>query len=442
MAYTTLNERQPSIRLEPLDINESLALFEAQRCLYCIDAPCTQACPVCIDVPGFIKRAADQNWKGSSQILYQSNPIAAICGLVCPTDDLCEGSCVLPSLGQNPIRIGALQYYVSTKTPAPQIPCSEDIRRQIAVIGAGPSGIGCAVMLSQLGYRVVVFERGSKPGGLISQVIPQYRLPQAVIDHDLNRLGETGIEFRLGMDINSLRIQKILVEYDAVFIGIGLHGSRFLAVPGSDLPGVIQALDYLSDARQSGIKGRELSETGRRIVVVGGGNVALDAAVTAKMMGADRVKVVYRRSFAEMPAWKSEFLEASLLGVEFEWMSTVGEITGDNHVSGVMIEPMRYTGEEQDGRPWIEKDPEATQHAFKCDKVLLALGQRLEHKLVKELSLGVDPTGILLTHGDSFQTSNQKIFTAGDAAGTGSTVVEAVANGMAAGGAIHRWLAN
>lgn len=441
MAYTKSADIHKEQRVAPLAINESIALFEAQRCLYCFDAPCTQACPVNIDVPGFIKRLAEHNWIGSSQILYEANPIAAICGLVCPTDDLCEGACVLPGLGQTSIRIGALQYYVSIRQLRGSLsPVEEELDSKVAVVGGGPSGIGCAVVLRRLGYQVSIFDREQTLGGLISQVIPEYRLPQDVINHDLDQLVRLGIDFRLGTDIDKKAMEIILDEYDAVFLGIGLRNSRKFDIPGNKLHRVIDAMDFLTEAREYSAGKINKLDSGEKVVIVGGGNVALDAAVTAKQLGADRVIVAYRRSFNEMPAWRSEFLEASLLGVEFHWLSKVTEIKGDTQVNAVHVQPMRLISDTRGGLPWIENDPDAFPFDIQCDTVMLALGQTLEKEIVEAFSLEVTESGRITTKLNTFQTNKENIFAAGDTAGTGATVVNSLAKGMESGYAIHDWL--
>lgn len=430
-----------SQRAAPLAMNYSQALVEAQRCLGCYDAPCTQACPVHIDVPGFIHRLADENLAGSNDLLVERNPLAAICGLVCPTMDLCEGACVLPDTGQSPIRIGALQYLVASRfqvcEPLEQNPGP----RRIAVVGGGPSSIGCAIVLRRRGHEVHLFERASSLGGLIGQVIPAYRLPAEAAAHDLGRLQQSGINFHLGADITPEGLAELEREYDAVFIGIGLGDLNIGAVPGSDLDGVTLAMDFMKQARLYAGGRAAKPDVGETVVIAGGGNVALDAAILARQFGAERSIVLYRRSLAEMPAWRSEYIDAAAAGVEFRWLSTIRNVMGkEGRVKAVEVQPMRRTGVGPDGRRGVEKDPEASPYLLPCNKVLLALGQTLDRTWIESLGLDISSRGTVRVDPRTYQTSRLKIFSGGEAASGGTTVVACIAQGLAAGQAMHEWL--
>jgi glutamate synthase (NADPH/NADH) small chain len=435
-----MSDIKESHRTEPLSIDLSQALFEASRCLFCYDAPCMEACPVHINIPGFIKRLAEQNFAGSVELLFEANPLATVCGLVCPTEDLCEGACVLPAVGQQPIRIGALQYFVASRFQEPELEPPSDVTGHIAVIGGGPSGIGCAVTLRRLGYAVDIFEREEELGGLVNQVIPGYRLPQEVVDQDLERLPEMGISLHSEEELTSERIAGLADQYDAIFLGVGMGVEPEFVAPGTDLPGVMQALEFLRGAREHAQGQAPTPELGKCVVVIGGGNVAMDAAVTAKHLGMERVIVSYRRSLEEMPAWYSEYMEAVAIGVEFRWLTTVKAIQGEGHVESVKIQPMRRTELGADDRRQVEPDPDAPTYEMPCTTVILALGQALDFQLAESLDLTIAAGRTIETDPETFQTNRPKFFAAGEAITGGSTVVNSLAQGMAAGRAIHQWL--
>jgi glutamate synthase (NADPH/NADH) small chain len=433
-----MSDIKESHRTEPLSIDLSQALFEANRCLFCYDAPCMEACPVHIDIPGFIKRLAEQNFAGSVELLFEANPLATVCGLVCPTEDLCEGACVLPAVGQRPIRIGALQYFVASQFQEPEREPPSDGQGRVAVIGGGPSGIGCAVTLRRLGYVVDVFEREERFGGLVNQVIPEYRLPQEVVDQDLERLLGMGIALH-SEELTSERIAGLADQYDAVFLGVGMGIEPEFVAPGTDLSGVMQALDFLREAREHTQGQAPAPEMGECVVVIGGGNVAMDAAVTAKRLGVERVIVSYRRSLEELPAWYSEYMEAVAIGVEFRWLTTVKAIQGEGHVESVEMQPMRRMEMGADERRQVEPDPDAPTYETPCTTVILALGQALDFQLAESLDLTI-AGGTIATDPETFQTNRPEFFAAGEAITGGSTVVNSLAQGMAAGRAIHQWL--
>ncbi len=432
------NQRDPLLLLD-----RSQALFEARRCLDCYEAPCSQACPTHIDVPGFIRRLEEENFEGSYQILVDSNPFPAICGLICPTSDLCEGACVLRRLGQSPIRIGALQYLVASNFQQPER--IEKLRSpgRVAIIGGGPSGLSCAITLRRFGHIVHLFERAATLGGLTDQVIPSLRLPHQVVNEELTRLSQLGIDFHLGNEIDGQGAGRLLQEYDALFLGIGLSRYITLSISGVELPGVMSALGFLRQARLFARGEVSRPALGQCVVVLGGGNVALDAATVAKRLGAGRVIVLYRRTMEEMPAWRSEYLEASSLGVEFRWLSTIKAISGrDGRVQAVEVQPMRLTSVQTDGRCGVEPDTRAVSYELPCDGVLLALGQALDKELTGALGLSTTEAGTISVNQETLQTDQPQIFAGGDAVNGGATVVQAIAQGMVAGRAIHYWLAN
>ncbi len=421
-------------------MNCSHAMVEAQRCLGCHDAPCRQACPTRVDVPGFIRRLREENLSGASETIYLANPLGGICGQVCPTGDLCEKACVLPAMGQPAVRIGDLQAFTTSQAQPPEKALAPASGLRAAVVGAGPAGLGCAVQLNRLGVEAHVFESGGESCGLVGRVIPAHRLPQNVVERDLERLRDSGIHFYHNMRVDQSLAEKLAVEYDAVFLGTGLNGETRpdLALP--DACGQYSALDFLARARSG-----ELFSVGQRVLVIGAGNVALDAAVVARRLGAGEVILLYRRGQPEMPAWQSEYLEACQLGVEFRWLSVPDSLQteewedGELHVSGAIVTRTRYSDQTQGGRRWVEPDPSQPAYLQRCDAIIFALGQSMDERNAglfgasssKNL-FAVDPA--------SGQTSNPKVFAAGEAVSGGSTVVGCLSAGMSAGRAIHAWL--
>ncbi len=416
--------------------------MEARRCLRCYDAPCSRACPAHVDVPGFISRLVEDDLAGSYQVLVTANPLPAICGLVCPTQELCEGACVLSRLGQRPIQVGALQYHVAAN--ARQDAQASDVAsgHRVAVIGAGPSGLSCAVELRRLGHGVSVFDRAGAPGGLVDQVIPHWRLPHADVERELGRIRHIGIDFHFGGEIGPARAAELRQDYDAIYLATGLGKSASPTLPGADLPGAMPALGFLHAARRAMRGEGPAPATGECVVVMGGGNTALDAAAAAARLGASRVIVLYRRTLVEMPAWRSEYMQAASLGVEFRWLSTVSAIRAkDGKVGAVEVQPQRLVAAGADGRRGVEVDRSAPTYVLPCTTVFQAVGQLVDTDLAATLGLGTTAGGAIRIDRETGQTTHPGIFAGGDMINGGATVVEAVADGMRAARAVHAWLA-
>ena len=421
-------------------IGDSEALIEAQRCLGCYDPPCAQACPANVNIPGFIRRLADENMVGAGELLYSSCPLAATCGLACPTLDLCEGACTLNKMGQTAVRIGSLQAYVASQYEQPEVIGRLDKPARIAVIGGGPSGLGCAVQLRRFGHEVEIFEGGAQLGGLVDRVIPHHRLPHNVIDFDLERITNSGVVIHLGQEVDKLRLQDMLDAYDAVFLGIGLSNTRLLTSPGVESEHVYSALGYLDHARQSEKGKGDAPDLGKQVIVVGGGNVALDAAVMAKKLGAERVIVLYRRTKNEMPGWESEYIEAATLGVEFRWLSVIQEIKANvGQVQSVIVQTQKLADPGADGRRKVAPDTGTPTYELSCDSVVLALGQVIDPALLEHLGLAISE-GTVSVDNATYQTDNPQVFSGGEVVSGGATVVYSMSQGMAAARAMHAWL--
>lgn len=416
------------------------ALVESRRCLGCYDAPCMQSCPAGVNIPGFIRRLREENFQGAGLFVYEACPLSVTCGMACPSDTLCESACVLKNLGQTPVRISALQAFAASqyRKKDEMAGCSTPAR--VAVIGAGPSGLGCAVQLVRFGHQVHVFDGATSLSGLVDRVIPAHRLPHEMVELDLQRIRELPIDFHLGEKINFERASQLVSTHDAVYLAAGLSGENPFDIQGSDLPGVISAMQYLGQAR-SYIKGESsIPETGRVVAVIGGGNVALDSATVAKRLGAERVIVLYRRTREQMPGWKSEYLEAAALGVEFRWLTIVEEVLGNGkRVTGVRLASMRLGDAGVDGRRKVEPDPQAGIYLMQCDQVIHALGQALDSSIFQSLGLPIDAKGRIAVDPLSHQVGETTIFAGGECVSGGSTIVSSMSQGMQSARAIHQW---
>ena len=418
----------------------SQAMVEAQRCLSCYQAPCTQACPAGVDIPGFIRRFREDNLRGASELIYESCPLGCTCGSACPTSVLCEGACVLSQLGQTPIHIGSLQAFITSSYPGKEKPLDGISTTRVAIVGAGPAGIGCAVQLNRMGIQAEIFERSSRPGGMVTRVIPAHRLSAEPMEIDLSRLENSGIQFHYNQEFSPEKIQEILSQYDAIFVGVGLAGENQPELAGKHATGVYAALNFLQHARAAALGGGSAPQLGKRVLVVGGGNVALDAAVVAKQLGAEQVLVIYRRSKQEMPGWESEYLEACSLGVEFRWLSVIEEIvTSQGKLQAVKISQMRFVSSSAGGRRWVEKDPETPAYTLPCDSLIFALGQTLEAGVNTLFGSSTDEPLIRVKSG-SHQTTIPGLFAAGEAVSGGSTIVACMRAGMTAAQEIGQYL--
>lgn len=415
------------------------AVREAERCLGCYDAPCTAACPTHIDVPRFISRLRTGNLEGAYETLASANVLPAICGLVCPTEYLCEGACVLTRLYGRPVRIGDLQYFVCKEAQAVEA-CPVEKPARVAVVGGGPAGIACAATLRRLGYVVDLYDRHERLGGLAGYSIPNYRLPDQAIAAETRRLAGAGINLRLGAKVDASHLSRMIAEYDAVFLGVGLGVGKMPDMPGLELGGVWSALDYLEAVRRAG-RGEGLSpDISGRVVVVGGGNVAVDAACVASVEGAAEVLVLYRRTVNEMPAWESEYQDAASMGVQFCWLTGVSEVIGEQgRVRGVRAYRMQLAGEDESGRRAVRPIPQ-TDEIIPCDYVIMAVGQALELEDLQKLGLEVNPNGTLRVDPTTRQTARPGVFAGGDAIRGGNYVVQAVADGIQAASAIDRYI--
>src|ERR1700688_2543975 len=300
----------------PLD--RQAALAEANRCLFCFDAPCAGACPTHIDVPRFIKKIASGNLAGSARTILDANILGASCARACPVEVLCEGSCVMHRYNKQPIQIARLQRFAmdsfyASGAPLPFTPAAET-GRSVALIGAGPASLACAAELRRRGIRATLFDTRPLPGGLNSYGDAEYKLPLVESLREIEMLSQLGVEFHFNTMIEVERLAELEREHDAVFLGIGLGAIHQLGIPGEHLPGVTNALDLIA-----GYKSGELTRVPPRVVVIGAGNTAIDAAIASVRLGASDVHIVYRRGPEQMSAFAFEYEHARLEGVKFVW---------------------------------------------------------------------------------------------------------------------------
>lgn len=425
-------------------MTKSEAMEEANRCLYCYDAPCIKACPTSIQIPNFIKKIASGNMKGSATTILEANPIGASCARVCPTEELCEGACVLNS-STKPIKIGELQRYATDwamETNAQLFKQGQSNGQKVAIIGAGPAGLSAARELSRLGYAVTIYEAESKAGGLGSYGIVSFRLPNEVVDWEVEQIEKLGVEIKtntaVGVDISA---DEILEQYNSIILAVGMGAVPNLGIEGEELDGVNDAIEFVRNTKM-GTLTKEI--VGKRVAVIGAGNTAIDGATCAVRLGADNVQILYRRTQKEMTAYKFEYEFAKQDGVEFKWLTAPKKIIGNEagKVVGIECVKMKLGEAGADGRQRPE-EVEGSNFIIEVDAVIKAIGQTRFVSLIEAFGLQ-HTNGVVDIDETTMQTSNDKVFACGDVVfGNGqgeAMVVTAVQQGKDAAYKIHERL--
>lgn len=418
------------------------ATVEANRCLYCYDAPCITACPTSINIPSFIKKIVSGNMKGSARVIMESNPVGASCARVCPTSELCEGACVLNS-EEKPIQIGHLQRYATDwlrETDTALFTAQPANGKKIAIIGSGPAGLSAARELARLGYAVTIYEADEKAGGLNYYGIVSFRLPQDVVEWEVQQVKDLGVKIRTSTKIGKdVHINELLEQNDRIILAVGMGKVPTLGIEGEELSGVYDAIDFVKESKAS----TPDVVLGKKVVVIGAGNTAIDAATCSVRLGAERVQIVYRRTVKEMTAYDFEYDFAKQDGVEFRWLSVPKKILGDGQqVTGLQCVKMELT-ESVDGKGTLTEIPNS-EFVIETDAVIRAIGQSKHYELITHMDLA-NTRGVVDVDMTTLKTSNDKIYACGDVIfGNGygeATVVSAAQQGKDVAYAIHEELA-
>lgn len=423
-----------------------MAVDEASRCLNCRHKPCVEGCPVNIDIPDFIQKITENNFEGAYQVISESSSLPAVCGRVCPQESQCEAKCVR-GIKTEPVAIGRLERYVAdyhNENNAEKAVKVQSNGHKVAVVGSGPSGLTCAGDLAKKGYEVTVFEALHTAGGVLQYGIPEFRLPKAIVNKEIENMKDLGVDIQTNMVIGKVLSVDDLMDmgYEAVFIGSGAGLPRFMKIPGENLNGVYSANEFLT--RVNLMKAyTDNSATpimkAKKVAVVGGGNVAMDAARSALRLGAEEVTIIYRRSEKELPARAEEVHHAKEEGIIFRTLTNPTEIVGDDNdaVSGIKCVEMELGEPDASGRrrPVVK---EGSDFEISMDCVIMAIGTS-PNPLIKSTTQGLDtePWGGIIADRDGL-TSREGVYAGGDAVTGAATVILAMGAGKKAADAIDK----
>ncbi|MDO5147573.1 MAG: NADPH-dependent glutamate synthase [Eubacteriales bacterium] len=447
----SMPEQEPNVRNKnfeevALGYTAEMAMEEATRCLNCKNKPCVGGCPVNVPIPSFIEKVAEGDFEAAYEVITSENALPAICGRVCPQENQCEGKCVRGIKGE-PVGIGRMERFVADYHMAHAKPVEVNIEKngkKVAVVGSGPSGITCAGELIKKGYDVTVFEALHKAGGVLSYGIPEFRLPKALVAKEIKNVEDLGVKIVPNVIVGrSITIDELMEDgYDAVFVGSGAGLPRFLNIPGENLLGVYSANEFLT--RVNLMKGYKFPETptpvkiGKRVAVVGAGNVAMDAARTAKRLGAEEVYIVYRRSEEEAPARLEELHHAKEEGIIFRFLNNPAAILGDENgwVKGMEVVKQQLGEPDASGRRRPEP-VEGSNYVIDVETVIIAIGQS-PNPLIRQTTPGLDceKWGGIIVNEETMESSKENVYAGGDTVTGAATVILAMGAGKKAAAAI------
>lgn len=445
-------QRSKNFKEVNLGYTVELALAEANRCLQCKKPKCVEGCPVNVDIPGFIKLIKERRFIDANHHIKETNALPAVCGRVCPQENQCEGNCVLKAKFGS-VAIGYLERFVADYERLNSKACyiCEKLppkHKKVAVIGCGPAGLTVAGDLIKLGYEITIFEAFHKGGGVLVYGIPEFRLPKEIVNHEINELIENGVEIKYNMVMGKiLTIDELRnMGYDAIFIGIGAGLPTFLRIPGENLKGVVSSNEYLT--RSNLMKAYDFPNyntpqiSGKNVIVVGGGNVAMDAARTALRSGAETVTIVYRRSMEQLPARVEEVHHAMEEGVIFKLLTNPEEFIGDEqgNVKAARVIQMKLGEADSSGRAKPIPIP-GSQYEIPCDLVIISIGNESNPLLTSTIpNLKLNKWGNIEVNEETGQTNIPYIFAAGDIVTGAATVISAMGAARKAARGIHYYL--
>lgn len=454
---TAMPEQKPDVRNKNFEevsqgYTEEMAQEEADRCLNCKNKPCMNGCPVNVKIPEFIELIRNRDFEGAYYKISETSALPAVCGRVCPQESQCEKFCVRGIKGE-PVGIGRLERFAADYFMNNCVPKEEKIEKngkKVAVIGAGPSGLTCAGDLAKKGYDVTIFEAFHKAGGVLVYGIPEFRLPKNIVQKEVDKLNKMGVKIETDIIIGkTLDIEELFEDgFNAVFIGSGAGLPSFMKIEGEDLNGVYSANEFLT--RVNLMKAYKFPEydtpvyIGEKVCVVGGGNVAMDAARCAKRLGAKEVYIVYRRSENEMPARKEEIHHAKEEGIIFKLLNNPVRVIGDENgwVKGVECIEMELGEPDASGRR-RPVPKEGSQYVLDVENVIIAIGQS-PNPLIKTTTKGLEtkPWGGIIVDETTGKTSLEGVYAGGDAVTGAATVILAMGAGKTAAKAIDEYLSN
>ncbi|HEV2351550.1 MAG TPA: NAD(P)-dependent oxidoreductase [Terriglobia bacterium] len=413
------------------------AMIEANRCLYCFDAPCIKACPTRIDVPSFIKKISTNNMRGSARVILSANILGESCGRVCPTEVLCEGACVMNGSGEKPIEIGRLQRYAVDHVLDHNIRLFEagaPNGHRVACLGSGPASLACAAELAKWGYAVDIYDRNPMPGGLNTYGIAAYKTRAADSLREVKMIEDLGVKFHQGVEVGKdITLEEIEGKFDAIFLAVGLGETWDLKLPGEELDDVYGALEFIERTK---IERFENIDVGKRVAVIGAGNTAIDCVTAARRLNAETVYMIYRRGPESMPAFKYEYELAQRDGVIFLWNTQPLQVLGRGAtVHGLECVRTNVVGK---GRAARVENTAGSEFTLDVDMVVKALGQQPAIDLVKSIQGLELNAGRVVVNRETHQTGHPKYFAGGDCVNGGKEVVDAVAEGMRAARGIHK----
>ncbi|MGZ5240282.1 MAG: NADPH-dependent glutamate synthase [Caldimonas sp.] len=425
------------------------ALVESQRCLDCADQPCVRGCPVGIDIPGFIMKMTAKNFHGAYDVITDTNLLPSVCGRVCPQESQCEGVCTVGETLE-PVAIGRLERFVGDMAIAEgwaNVPYIERNRFRVGIVGSGPAGMACAADMAKAGCEVTVYEAFHEPGGVLKYGIPDFRLPNSVVDVEIDKLRRLGIQFECNTLVGRLfTLEQMLTEmgFHALFVGTGAGYPSFMGIPGESLNGVLSANELLT--RCNLMRGRDFPnfdtplQPGKRVAVIGAGNTAMDAMRVSLRLGADKVYCVYRRTSVEAPARAEEIHHAGEEGVEFHWLTSPVELLGDgaNNVRAMRCERMELGEPDASGRRRPVVVP-GSAFELETDMVVFAIGTNANPILGQTSGLVLDKRGYIAAD-ENGATSIAGVFAGGDIVTGAATVIKAMGAGRKAARAMKAYL--